>query len=54
MKYGTELTIIVELPGSKGDLELPGTVRWYRDEGFGVQFGLLGARETFVLTRLGH
>lgn len=31
---------------------LPGIVRWTKPEGFGVQFQLLGARETHALAKL--
>jgi Tfp pilus assembly protein PilZ len=50
--FGTELTIVGRLPGAKNDLKLPGVVRWVKPGGFGVQFGLLGALETHVLSEL--
>ena len=31
---------------------LPGVVRWVRDGGMGVQFGLLGAVETHIITEI--
>jgi hypothetical protein len=40
------------LPGAKKDLRLPAVVRWVKPGGFGVQFGLLGAFETHVLSEL--
>jgi type IV pilus assembly protein PilZ len=43
--FGTEVKIHVTIPGL-GPTELPGIVRWTTSEGFGVQFGLLGARQT--------
>jgi Tfp pilus assembly protein PilZ len=49
MDFGTNLTITLVLPNSKAPLELPAVVRWHRPGGFGVQFGLLGARETHAL-----
>lgn len=33
-------------------LEVTGTVRWTKTSGFGVQFGLLGARETHALVEI--
>lgn len=48
--FGTQLTIAAKLGGV--DLKLPGTVRWAKPGGFGVQFGLLGARETHVIAKL--
>jgi len=50
--FGTQMTIALTLPGHPGPFELPCTVRWNKPDGFGVQFGLLGARETHALTRL--
>jgi type IV pilus assembly protein PilZ len=50
--FGTELTIVGMLPGAKKDLRLPAVVRWVKPGGFGVQFGLLGALETHVLSEL--
>jgi type IV pilus assembly protein PilZ len=49
--FGTELTIVADFPGDPG-LRLAAVVRWARPGGFGVQFGLLGARETHALTGL--
>jgi hypothetical protein len=40
------------LPGDTQDVELPGVVRWSNEGGFGVQFGLLGARETHSIARI--
>jgi type IV pilus assembly protein PilZ len=50
--FGTELTIEVSLPRTKGALRLPAVVRWTDKAGFGVQFGLLGARETHAISQL--
>ena len=50
--FGTELTIVGRMPGAKKDLRLPAVVRWVKPGGFGVQFGLLGAVETHVLSEL--
>jgi hypothetical protein len=50
--FGTELSLVVTLPGEATPLRLSGTVRWAHGDGFGVQFGLLGARETFAITQL--
>ncbi len=48
---GTELVMIFELP-KIGRAQIPGFVRWHRADGFGVQFGLLGARETHAIGQL--
>jgi hypothetical protein len=48
--FGAEVVITVTLPGQKDRLVLPAVVRWTRPDGMGVQFGLLGARETYAIT----
>ena len=50
--FGTVIIIVGRMPGAKKDLRLPAIVRWTKADGFGVQFGLLGALETHVLTEL--
>jgi PilZ domain len=50
--FGTQITIIGELPGTGASARLPGIVRWTKPGGLGVQFGLLGARETHAITKL--
>jgi type IV pilus assembly protein PilZ len=50
--FGTELVIVARLPGMNTGLRLPGLVRWAKLDGFGVQFGLLGARETHGILAL--
>jgi hypothetical protein len=42
----------VILPSQRAPFALPGVVRWNRDGGMGVQFGLIGARETHAITEL--
>jgi uncharacterized protein (TIGR02266 family) len=51
-QFGTEVTVRLRLPQSKDELTLPAVVRWVRDGGMGVQFGLLGARETHEITEV--
>ena len=46
VKFGQELRIRIRLPTAKQEIALPAVVRWTKAGGFGVQFGLLGARET--------
>lgn len=48
--FNGELVIHLTLPGQVEALALPGVVRWVRGGGMGVQFGLLGARETYAIT----
>jgi type IV pilus assembly protein PilZ len=51
--FGVDLVVHVTLPGQKSAFALPAVVRWSRTgEGMGVQFGLLGARETHAITEL--
>lgn len=35
-----------------GELKVPGVVRWLSVDGFGVQFGLLGVRETNAIGKI--
>ncbi|MCA9583877.1 MAG: PilZ domain-containing protein [Myxococcales bacterium] len=51
-KFGSEVTVRVTLPTAKGEMALPGVVRWVRGGGMGVQFGLLGAVETHAITQM--
>jgi Tfp pilus assembly protein PilZ len=50
--FGTQVSIVMRLPNTKADARLPGVVRWLKPDGFGVQFGLLGARETHAISEL--
>jgi len=50
--FGTEISIVGRFAGTKADLRLPGVVRWAKPDGFGVQFGSLGARETHAISQL--
>ncbi|HEY3500941.1 MAG TPA: PilZ domain-containing protein [Polyangiaceae bacterium] len=50
--FGTPITVVGRLPGAKKDVRLPGIVRWTKSDGFGVQFGLLGALETHLISEL--
>ena len=51
--YGAAVTVYCELPGLGQDAEIQATVRWVqRGLGMGVQFGVMGARETHALIEL--
>lgn len=52
LSFGEEISITGRLPSTKQDVVLPAIVRWLAPGGFGVQFGLLGARETHALSQL--
>lgn len=51
LAFNTQITIATKLP-NLGEVRLPAVVRWNTPEGFGVQFGLLGARETHALSNM--
>jgi type IV pilus assembly protein PilZ len=50
--FGAEVVVTTTLPGHRGEFTLPGVVRWTKPGGMGVQFGLLGARETHAITEI--
>jgi hypothetical protein len=50
--FGQSVIVHVSLPGSDDIVVLPGVVRWVRGSLMGVQFGLLGALETHVITEI--
>ena len=50
--FGEEVTVFMTLPGLKNEVSVKATVRWTEKEGMGVQFGTMGARETYALTQL--
>jgi len=52
LPFSAEIIVHVTLPSQKAPFALPGVVRWNRDGGMGVQFGLIGARETHAITEL--
>lgn len=52
LPFGAEVEVSVQLPGDDELFVLPGVVRWARGGRIGVQFGLLGARETHVITEI--
>jgi hypothetical protein len=49
---GADLEIAARLPGSPNLSHLPATVRWMDGGRFGVQFGLLGARDPEAIAAL--
>ena len=50
--FGAEVVIHVHVPGQPSAFALPAVVRWVRPGGMGVQFRMLGARETHTITEL--
>jgi hypothetical protein len=53
MPFGAELFVYVTFPGGSAPFAIPAVVRWMRPgQGMGLQFGLIGARETHAITEL--
>jgi type IV pilus assembly protein PilZ len=50
--YGTKLRLFFTLPELKQEITVESIVRWTKPDGMGVQFGVMGARETHALTQL--
>jgi len=50
--FGAKVTLLVEFPGASKPFEVEATVRWTKPGGMGVQFGVMGVRETHALTEL--
>lgn len=50
--YETKLELEVHFAGFDGQSRIAATVRWTQPDGMGVQFGVMGARETHALLSL--
>ena len=50
--FGANVTVYLRLKGAATVSALPGIVRWVKPGSMGVQFGLLGARETYAITEM--
>jgi len=50
--FGAAVLVSFEPSGFVRAVLVPATVRWTRVDGMGVQFGLLGARETHAITEM--
>jgi type IV pilus assembly protein PilZ len=50
--FGANVTVYLRLKGASSVSALPGIVRWVKPSSMGVQFGLLGARETYAITEM--
>jgi type IV pilus assembly protein PilZ len=50
--YGTAVRVFMQLPGLQTETAVDAIVRWWKPTGMGVQFGVMGARETHGLTEL--
>jgi len=49
LAIGTAVKLHITFPGDER-LTVNATVRWAKPDGVGIQFGVLGARQTFVIT----
>jgi hypothetical protein len=52
LPYGARLRLYLRLPGLRDETTIDAIVRWSKPDGMGVQFGVMGARETYALTQL--
>ena len=52
LPYGAEVRLFIALPGLIQGPGIAGVVRWSKPTGMGVQFGVMGARETHALATL--
>jgi type IV pilus assembly protein PilZ len=50
--FGANVTVYMQLTGQPGISALPGIVRWVTADQMGIQFGLIGARETYAITEM--
>jgi PilZ domain len=50
--FGARVTLHIDAQGSLPPLTLPAVCRWSSPDGIGMQFGLIGARETHAITEL--
>ncbi len=48
--FGCVVIVKLRLPGCPRELTLPAVVRWTHGGAMGLQFGLIGARETHLIT----
>lgn len=50
--FGAAIRVFIRLPGLAEESAIDGIVRWTKPTGMGVQFGVMGARQTRALTQL--
>jgi type IV pilus assembly protein PilZ len=50
--FGANVTVHIRLGDGPAPSALPGIVRWVKEGSMGIQFGLLGARETYAITEM--
>ena len=49
--FGSKVAVTLDVAGTE-NMRISGIVRWTKPDGFGVQFQLLGAKETHLLAKL--
>lgn len=50
--FSSVVPVEVMLPTAKQPIRVKGTVRWTQPDGMGLQFGLMGVRDTHALTEI--
>lgn len=50
--FGATVKVYLQLPGLRQETTVTGVVRWTKPTGMGVQFSMMGARETHALMQL--
>ena len=50
--HNAKIVVHLTFAGQKAPFSLPAVVRWVNTDGMGLQFGLLGARETHAITEV--
>lgn len=50
--FGASVRVFIKLPGIASESTIDAVVRWTKPTGMGVQFGVMGARETHALMKL--
>jgi hypothetical protein len=52
LPFGADLEVRVSLPGLRAASVIPATVRWHREQGMGLQWRSLRARDVWALNRM--
>jgi type IV pilus assembly protein PilZ len=50
--FGAQVTVLLAVPGTAAAMPVPAVVRWAGPDGLGLQFGLLGAKETHGIAQV--
>jgi type IV pilus assembly protein PilZ len=52
LSFGAKVTVTIDFPAPVGRLVFPAVVRWRDNDGTGLEFGLLGAKQTHAIAQL--